>query len=128
MPAHDMSVGLSKSRTLKGLQCHKLLWWIAHGPAASELEIDPQRRAVLDQGRRVGKLARTYVPGGVLIDLPYDAYEERLAATREALAQGAPALVFFFPTRAPRRPGSGGRGSCSRAGGCGLCHRSSASA
>ena len=37
-------------------------------------------------------------------------------------------LVFFFPTRAPRRPGSGGRGSCSRAGGCGLCHRSSASA
>src|ERR1700675_106833 len=92
LPAHDMPVGLSKSRTLKGLQCHKLLWWMAHEPATSELEIDPQRRAVLDQGRRVGTLARTYVPGGVLIDLPYDAYEERLAATREALAQGAPAV------------------------------------
>ena len=87
-----MPVGLSKSRTLKGLQCHKLLWWMAHEPAAAELEIDSQRRAVLDQGRRVGTLARTYVPGGVLIDLPYDAYEERLAATREALAQGAPAV------------------------------------
>ncbi len=87
-----MPVGLSKSRTLKGLQCHKLLWWMAHEPAAAELEIDPLRRAVLDQGRRVGTLARTYVPGGVLIDLPYDAYEERLAATREALAQGAPAV------------------------------------
>lgn len=87
-----MPVGLSKSRTLKGLQCHKLLWWMAHEPAAAELAIDPQRRAVLDQGRRVGTLARTYVPGGVLIDLPYDAYEERLAATREALAQGAGAV------------------------------------
>src|SRR5580765_7693471 len=87
-----MPVGLSKSRTLKGLQCHKLLWWMAHEPAAAELHIDPQRRAVLDQGRRVGTLARAYVPGGVLIDLPYDAYEARLAATREALAQGAPAV------------------------------------
>src|SRR4030095_16565254 len=43
-------------------------------------------------GAPVGTLARTYVPGGVLIDLPYDAYEERLADTREALAQGAPAV------------------------------------
>ena len=87
-----MPVGLSKSRTLKGLQCHKLLWWMAHEPAAAELEVDPLRRAVLEQGREVGIVARRHVPGGVLVDLPHDAYEARLAATREALAQGAPAV------------------------------------
>jgi len=42
----------------------------------------------MDQGARVGELARTYVPGGLLIDLPYDAYTERLAATDEALRKG----------------------------------------
>ena len=84
--------GLSKSRAMAGLQCHKLLWWMAHEPAAPELEIDGQREALFDQGHRVGALARTYVPGGVLIDLPYDAYEQRLAATRQALAEGAPAV------------------------------------
>ena len=84
--------GLSKSRAMAGLQCHKLLWWMAHEPAAPELEIDESRQAVFDQGHRVGALARTYVPGGVLIDLPYNAYEQRLEATRGALAQGAPAV------------------------------------
>jgi hypothetical protein len=77
---------------MAGLQCHKLLWWMTHEPAAPELDIDEARQAVFDQGHRVGALARTYVPGGVLIDLPYDAYEQRLEATRQALAQGAPAV------------------------------------
>jgi len=85
-------IGLSKSRMMAGLRCHKLLWWMTHEPAAPELEIDEQLQAVFDQGHRVGALARTYVPGGVLIDLPYHAYEQRLAATRQALEQGAPAV------------------------------------
>src|SRR5512143_2527154 len=58
VPLPDPPVGLSKSRALRGLQCHKLLWWTIHEPAAPELEIDPQRRAVLDQGRLVGAAAR----------------------------------------------------------------------
>jgi hypothetical protein len=77
---------------MAGLQCHKLLWWMAHEPAAPELEIDESRQAVFDQGHRVGALAQRYVPGGVLIDLPYHAYELRLEATRRALAEGAPAV------------------------------------
>jgi hypothetical protein len=77
---------------MAGLQCHKLLWWMAHEPAAPELEIDESRQAVFDQGHRVGALARRYVPGGVLIDLPYHAYEQRLEATRRALAEGAPVV------------------------------------
>jgi Domain of unknown function(DUF2779) len=77
---------------MAGLQCHKLLWWMAHEPAAAELDVDDARQALYDQGHRVGALARTYVPGGVLVDLPHDAYEERLEATRRALAQGAPVV------------------------------------
>jgi len=38
--------GLSKSRAMAGLQCHKLLWWMAHEPAAPELEVDDARQAV----------------------------------------------------------------------------------
>jgi hypothetical protein len=77
---------------MAGLQCHKLLWWMAHEPAAAELDVDDARQALYDQGHRVGELARSYVPGGVLVDLPHDAYEQRLEATRQALAQGAPAV------------------------------------
>ena len=77
---------------MAGLQCHKLLWWMAHEPAAAELDVDDARQAVYDQGHRVGALARTYVPGGILVDLPHNAYEQRLEATRQALAGGAPAV------------------------------------
>ncbi|MGH7299947.1 MAG: DUF2779 domain-containing protein, partial [Candidatus Rokuibacteriota bacterium] len=77
---------------MAGLQCHKLLWWMAREPAAPELETDEQLQAVFDQGHRVGALARTYVPGGTLIDLPYHAYEERLETTRRALARSAPVV------------------------------------
>ncbi|MGH7389687.1 MAG: DUF2779 domain-containing protein [Candidatus Rokuibacteriota bacterium] len=83
---------LSKSRVMAGLQCHKLLWWMVHEPEAPELELDGRASAAMDQGARVGELARTYVPGGFLIDLPYDAYSERLAATEEALRKGCPVI------------------------------------
>jgi predicted RecB family nuclease len=46
----------------------------------------------MDRGTRVGELARSQFPGGVLIDLPYDAYSERFARTNEALQNGAPAV------------------------------------
>jgi predicted RecB family nuclease len=72
---------------MAGLQCHKLLWWMVHEPAAPEL--DGRVSAVMDQGLRVGELARTYVPGGVLIDLPYDVYTERVSTTQEVLGRAA---------------------------------------
>jgi Domain of unknown function(DUF2779) len=81
--------GLSKSRVLAGLQCAKQLWWRVHEPGAVELLPDPMLEAVFARGRRVGAAARAHVPGGVLIDLPHDAYEARIQATREALAGGA---------------------------------------
>jgi len=90
--ASPQSVRLSKSRVMTGLQCHKLLWWMVHEPTAPELELDGRVSAVMDRGSRVGELARTYVPGGLLIDLPYDAYSERLTATEEALRKGCPVI------------------------------------
>jgi len=77
---------------MAGLQCGKQLWWRVHEPGARELVPDPMLEAILARGRRVGAVARAHVPGGVLIDLPHDAYEQRLAATREALAAGAPVI------------------------------------
>jgi len=83
---------LSKSRLMAGIQCPKQLWWRVHEPAAPELVPDEAQEHVFARGRRVGEVARSYVPGGVLIDLPHTETAARVAATAKALADGAPAL------------------------------------
>lgn len=83
---------LSKSRFVAGTQCHKLLWWKVHEPAAVELQPDKVLQDRFDQGRQVGGIARDRFAGGVLIDLPHDAVERRLRETRDALEGGAPAI------------------------------------
>ncbi len=80
---------LSKSRFTSGLQCARQLWWRVHEPDAPELKPGPQTQAIFDQGTRIGALARTYVPGGTLIDFPYDQTQKKVAATAAALAAGA---------------------------------------
>ena len=85
-------IRLSKSRFVAGWQCHKLLWWKVHEPDAEELRPDRVLQDLFDQGQQVGELAREQFPGGVLIDLPHTAVEERLAATQAALDAGAPAI------------------------------------
>ena len=86
------AIRLSKSRVVVGLQCHKRLWWTVHEPGAPELQPDDALEARFDHGTHVGEVARTYVPGGVLIDLPYHAYDERIAATEAALQSGTPVI------------------------------------
>ncbi|NJD68754.1 MAG: hypothetical protein C3F12_14090 [Candidatus Methylomirabilota bacterium] len=54
-------VGLSKSRIMAGLQCHKRLWWTVHEPAAPELQPDEIVKAAMDRGARVTEIARTVV-------------------------------------------------------------------
>ena len=83
---------LSKTRFVAGCQCHDLLWWLVHEPEAPELEPDISLQDRFEQGNRVGELARSYVPGGVLIDLPHNAVEQRLAATRQAIGAAAPVV------------------------------------
>jgi hypothetical protein len=83
---------LSKSRFTAGLQCHKQLWWKAHEPDAPELVPAPAQQAVFEQGTRVGEVARTYVPGGTLVDVPHNAFAQRLAMTKRLLEQRVPAI------------------------------------
>jgi len=85
-------IRLSKSRVLAGLQCHKRLWWTVHEPGAPELQPDDALQALFDDGTYVGRVARAHVPGGVLIDLPYNAYDERIARTEAALRRGTPVI------------------------------------
>lgn len=80
---------LSKSKFTQGLACHRALWWAVHEPEAPERAVGSELQAIFDQGTRVGELARAHVPGGVLIDLPYTQSDERIAATRAAIAGGA---------------------------------------
>jgi hypothetical protein len=89
---------LSKSRYTIGLRCPRALWWQTHEPDAPELIADEATQGIFDQGTRVGELARAYVPGGTLIDFPYDAREEKLAATRAAIDAGADVIyeAAFF--------------------------------
>src|ERR1039458_2101095 len=79
---------LSKSRFTKGLQCHRLLWWTVNEPGAPELVTTPDMQAIFDQGTQVGDVARSYVPGGELIDLPFWDKAGRVEATRIAIAAG----------------------------------------
>lgn len=80
---------LSKSKFTTGLQCDKRLWLSVHEKDAPELETDAAQQALFDRGSQVGEVARTYVPGGVLIDLPHYEIRERIAATERALEGGA---------------------------------------
>ena len=84
--------GLSKSRYIAGLQCYKQLWWRVHEPQAPELVPDTDLQNVFDTGSHVGEVARGYVPGGVLIDLPHTDYKGKVAATQRAIESGAPAI------------------------------------
>lgn len=95
MPAEPgpRSHRLSKSRFVSGLQCHKQLWWRVHDPDAPELVPDAALRNLFDQGAEVGRVARAYVPGGELIDLPFYQYDNKVAATGAALAR-EPAAIY----------------------------------
>lgn len=83
---------LSKSRFVAGLQCHKLLWWKVHEPLALELQPDKVLRDRFDQGAHVGTVARGRFPGGVLVDLPHNAYDERLQLTKQLIDAKEPAI------------------------------------
>lgn len=84
---------LTKSRFLAGVQCHKQLWWRVHEPDARELAPNLALQLRFDQGQEVERVARSHVPGGELIDIPFFEPDRRIAATLAALERGAP-LVY----------------------------------
>ncbi len=93
---------LSKSRFLVGNQCHRRLWLEVREREAPELTRSVADQAILEHGRRVGEVARSYIPGGVLIDLPHTEPHRRVEATRAAIEAGANVIYeACFIVRAP---------------------------
>jgi predicted RecB family nuclease len=83
---------LTKSTFVSGWQCPNRLWWEVHEPDAPELRPTAGDRYRMEQGKHVDRLARDYVPGGVLIAGGGPSPEDRIDETRRALDAGAPAI------------------------------------
>lgn len=77
---------LSKSRFIKGLQCHKALWLLTHRPELQD-EVSASQQAVFDAGTDVGVIAQDLYPGGV--EVPFDglSVSEQLAMTQSEIAK-----------------------------------------
>lgn len=76
---------LSKSRYIKGLQCHKALWLVTHKPELRE-ESESATQAFA-QGHKIGELAQNIFPGGVLIPFDDLTFDEQLQRTQTALTK-----------------------------------------
>jgi len=84
---------LTKKTFLAGAQCLKRLWWEMYDPSALETRPTPTARFRMEEGAKVGVIARTYVPGGRLIKRGGRSLNAILADTREAIAdQSVPAI------------------------------------
>ena len=83
---------LTKSLFTAGTQCPKLMWLRKHEPAAPELTVDADLQSRFDLGHRVGELARTYVPGGVLIDRQAADFQRSIDQTQSALYDQSKAI------------------------------------
>ena len=76
----------SKSRFIKGLQCHKALWLTTHRPELQH-EVSASQQAVFDAGTDVGIFAQDLFPGG--IEVPYESLSvsEQLEMTQAEIAK-----------------------------------------
>src|ERR1700689_2750042 len=85
------SIGLSKSRIIRGIQCPKSLYFDVHNRdlAAS---ITESQQAIFDQGHEVGFEAQKQYPGGVLIDAEYWDIKEAFEKTEKLIHSGAKTL------------------------------------
>lgn len=76
---------LTKSKFMSGLQCPKLLWLSVHAPERLA-EKDEASKMRMDEGSRIGELAKTAYPGG--LDLAGLDFRDNLKKTEAALRTG----------------------------------------
>ena len=87
-----MSIGLSKSRYCRGLQCPKMLWMDKYMPDKAE---DVLPESVMATGNMVGDLARSYYGDYDLVEFDYDKgvmvrkTQDLMAAGSENIAEAA---------------------------------------
>jgi hypothetical protein len=87
----SMPIKLSKSRFVAGCQCLKRLFLQVHHPEL--IEPDGSNKAVIDQGRHVGLLARHLFPGGVEVEAS-GGLTQAVRITRELLANPEIPAIF----------------------------------
>ena len=89
MPQQDAF--LSKSRFVKGLQCHKALYLQLHSPELAD-PVPPSREALFQSGFEVGELAQGLFPGGVFIHYDPDDYDGQITRTKAEMEKGTEVL------------------------------------
>jgi len=85
---------LTKKTFLAGAQCLKRMWWEMYDPSAPETRPTATSRFRIEEGARVGVIARTYVPGGRLIKRGGRSLNAILADTREAIADRSVPAIY----------------------------------
>lgn len=88
-----MPRSISKSRFISGTQCHKKLWFETHQPELGE-EPGEALQAIFDTGHRVGTLARTRYPGGVLVVEDHRHPAQALSTTKVLLGRAEVPAIF----------------------------------
>lgn len=85
---------LTKRTFLAGAQCLKRMWWEMYDPSAPETRPSLVSRFRMDEGAKVGVLARSYVPGGRLIMRGGRSMNTILNESREALADSSVPAIY----------------------------------
>jgi hypothetical protein len=83
----NMSLQLSKSQFIRGLQCHKSLWLYKHKPELRR-EPDAGQQALFDSGTEVGILAQQLFPGGESIEYAWDKIQSNIKRTSDLIIAG----------------------------------------
>jgi hypothetical protein len=84
---------ISKSKFVSGVQCLKRLYLQVHEPELAA-EFDEARKAVIEQGSQVGRLAQSAFPGGVLVEAGHTELDKAIKTTRELVAMHEVPAIF----------------------------------
>jgi hypothetical protein len=84
---------LSKSRVTAGLQCLKRVFLETYAYDDRD-PIDPGRKAILDAGTLVGRVARGRFPGGIVMEDDPQLHDQAVRQTEAALAPSGPPAIY----------------------------------
>jgi predicted RecB family nuclease len=86
-----MTIRISKSKFVAGVQCLKRLYLQVHSPELAERP-DAAAEAIFEQGHEIGMLARQLFPGGV--EVCERSLDQAIRATRELVADPEIPAIF----------------------------------
>ncbi len=84
-------MNISKSKYIKGLQCHKALWLEKHKPEL-KADLSAQTEQIFATGHQVGELAKQLFPNGVEIEFDAQNFPSMIAKTKAFVEEGVSAI------------------------------------